>query len=286
VVSVRRSLVEAAAGHRRGIPGHLTTSRHGTAAAVGGETWQDDIPVHDVSTNPRTAHLIRVLATSSRVALRAVNDGRGRVMLVVSLVARVVRRVVVGVWPPEGLPHPRLSAAANAVVTEQHDHAVPPPRTTATTTTSTTTASAAIIITSITIIAPPIIPVPTATIIRSTSVTRRRVTVSLQASGMSTRAITMSIITLKADRPSRGQVSANHAMMVIDVMWRGGVADTAPEVVVVPSVGSARVGSAVAAIRGAHAMQENEANGEPEGPHETPPRRGDVPGAAAAKGAG
>ncbi len=79
----------------------------------------DDRPVHDVSTAPRTAHL-----PSVSVPPRHVTHGKGRVVASHqaghSVVADVVRRVAVVVWPPKGPLEASLTSFAAAVVTELH----------------------------------------------------------------------------------------------------------------------------------------------------------------------
>ncbi len=77
----------------------------------------DDQPVHDVSTPPRAAHLFHVRVSPRRVPAsigRVMPGGQGDRRVV------VVRRVVVAVWPPKGLPVAVPSLAADAVVTELH----------------------------------------------------------------------------------------------------------------------------------------------------------------------
>ncbi len=145
---------------------------------------------------------------SSRVANTAVKAvSRGSSVTSVGsqpgpdVVASVVRRVVVAVWPPEGPLRQRLRSAADVVDTEQHDQIATP--------ISTATSAATIIIDPIATAASAIdhrqartasrtiTHLTTITATMSESVTRRDVPVDPQVRATFTRAITVSISTLK-----------------------------------------------------------------------------------------
>ncbi len=130
VESVPRSLMMATARQRPSPFGFKTRRRVGAAAARAPCSLSDDGPVHDVSTHARLTHLNPVTVVVARVVLGpTIRSAAGQGLAAVSVVGG--SRVVVAVWPPQGLRPIVAGRGADAVVTARHG-----PDTTITTTTT------------------------------------------------------------------------------------------------------------------------------------------------------
>ncbi len=119
VESVPRSLMMATARQRPSPFGFKTRRRVGAAAARAPCSLSDDGPVHDVSTHARLTHLNPVTVVVARVVLGpTIRSAAGQGLAAVSVVGG--SRVVVAVWPPQGLRPIVAGRGADAVVTARH----------------------------------------------------------------------------------------------------------------------------------------------------------------------